>query len=184
MGLARKGHPSPWGQIDHVEPIAEGLQWVSTPGHGGIEADTPRQKAIKRALPRFVTFGGNGPRWYEEDCDCLAVVLTFPELFGPGLVRSAVKYATVKGDYFGLTVEQIPAKARQIAETWQSENAELWEPCGGSGGGKRGPGWFAVMRRVGDGYERVVRFEHYPEPRLYTTAELDDLTALAPAAAE
>lgn len=182
MGLSRKGQPSPWGTIDHVSPIAPGLQWVSTPGHGGIEVDTDRQRAIKRALPRFVTFGGNGPRWYEEDCDATAVILTFPELFKPGLVRSAVGMAGCRGKYYGLTVEQIPAKARQIGDAWKAENAELWEPCGGSGGGKRGPGWWSNMRRVGDGAHREAWFEHYPEPRLYTTAELDEREALAPTA--
>lgn len=55
------GH-SPWGTIDFVHPYAEGMVWVSTPGHGGLWLSNERLAAMP-AEQR------SADGWYEEDCE-------------------------------------------------------------------------------------------------------------------
>jgi hypothetical protein len=80
---------TPWGYSDHVEYIAEGIQWVSTPSHGGYKLSPERVKAMPRdwlnASFNLQGFGG----WFEEDCDWCLVVLAFPDCFEPSSVGRA-----------------------------------------------------------------------------------------------
>lgn len=65
---------SPWGSVDHQAHLADGIDMVSTPGHGGVKLDRRRNALMPEAL-RLP--GG----WYEEDCDVERVVAIFPEAF-------------------------------------------------------------------------------------------------------
>lgn len=58
---------SPWGPVDSVEEVAHGVEFISTPGHGGYHLSEERQAEVVKRFPHFTTFVG-GP-WYEEDCD-------------------------------------------------------------------------------------------------------------------
>lgn len=79
---------TPWGQPDHVDHVAPGIDFYSTPSHGGYHLDLERQAHVKRTLPTFRPFAG--APWYEEDCDAAVVVLMFPEAF-PGRRESAAE---------------------------------------------------------------------------------------------
>jgi hypothetical protein len=72
---------SPWGTIDHVETIAEGVVSVNTPSHGGIWLSAERLKAIKPEWAAYAAKWSGSPQWYEEDVAVCAVMATWPELF-------------------------------------------------------------------------------------------------------
>lgn len=58
---------TPWGKSDHIEKVADGVQWVSTPGHGGlmIKEEVALEKLSEAA--REVGEWFNGYLCYEED---------------------------------------------------------------------------------------------------------------------
>lgn len=69
---------TPWGVADHIEEIIEGIQSVSTAGHGGIKLDASRN----RRMPPYMRKPGG---WYEEDCDwCLPFVVFEAEILAGG----------------------------------------------------------------------------------------------------
>lgn len=75
------GDYSPWGTIDHVQNISPGVQFVSTPGHGGIKLNRQTNSLIPKIFRRP---GG----WYEEDCEA-AIPLTFiPEIPDPNALTT------------------------------------------------------------------------------------------------
>ena len=84
--MTMTGKPSPWGLIDYSKPVANGVWFVSTPGHGGYKLDAIRNRQVHSDLRQP---GG----WYEEDCEWATVCLTFPDLFTPALVDIARGYA-------------------------------------------------------------------------------------------
>ena len=71
LGRLNLGDESPWGKIDHLDYIADGIYSVSTPSHGGymfrkdVAAKIPCFPESKGFLAR--EFGG---QWlcFEEDC--------------------------------------------------------------------------------------------------------------------
>lgn len=62
---------SPWGQVDHVTKIQEGVYFVSTPGHGGfmVAKSVPLSDAAKAEADEF-----GGYLCFEEDCLASIVV--------------------------------------------------------------------------------------------------------------
>lgn len=81
----RYGGRSPWGKIQHVQRVADGVWIVSTPGHGGIKLC----RALNRKMGRAALPGG----WYEEDCAAALPIVAFPELFQPNQHAPAVQSA-------------------------------------------------------------------------------------------
>ena len=75
------GGPSPWGAIDAVENIAEGVVFVSTPSHGGVWLSGERLAGMPLYLLAPSQFYQAGSHWFEEDCEVMRVVVAFPELF-------------------------------------------------------------------------------------------------------
>jgi hypothetical protein len=72
---------TPWGPSQHTATIADGITEVSTAGHGGIFLSPERNDKVPIEWRR-ASFNGQGLRgWYEEDCDVVLVILTFPEVF-------------------------------------------------------------------------------------------------------
>ena len=76
---------TPWGPSQHVETIANGIQFVSTASHGGMLL-SPARFARMPAKHRKTFAGG---RWFEEDCDAAKVVVAFPKHFTADQVKSA-----------------------------------------------------------------------------------------------
>lgn len=72
--MPKVGGRSPWGKIDHVTEIAEGVWFVSTPGHGGFKLSRKRQNEMPKTLKRE-------KGWYEEDCEADLVVLGLQRFF-------------------------------------------------------------------------------------------------------
>lgn len=77
---------SPWGQIQHVTHIADGIWQVHTASHGGIKLSHQRFAAMPRAW-RSTPYSGDG--WFEEDCDWAFVALAFPDAFSANEVEEA-----------------------------------------------------------------------------------------------
>ena len=92
---------SPWGQIDHLEMIAPGIMFASTPSHGGYWLSKARWDRLAPLLKDLGTFGDNPLNWFEEDCDSRIVALAYPsELgvpddLGPELKRQLFPTTTV-----------------------------------------------------------------------------------------
>lgn len=58
---------TPWGESDSVRPIAPGIVWVTTPGHGGLGISTSYN--ISTAAFRYAYWQTHcNMYWFEEDC--------------------------------------------------------------------------------------------------------------------
>jgi hypothetical protein len=71
---------SPWGLIQQVKQIAEGIWQVSTASHGGLKVSDQRLAAMP--AERHTTPYSHGG-WFEEDLDWALVAVSFPEAFTP-----------------------------------------------------------------------------------------------------
>jgi hypothetical protein len=79
-------HPrdwSPWGAIDAVEVIADGVVFVSTPSHGGVWLSAEAQLRMPEAIKPM-----HGRQWFEEDCEIWAPIVVF-RAHSPESTRSA-----------------------------------------------------------------------------------------------
>lgn len=80
-----KGSDSPWGTVEDVYTVKEGITQVSTLSHGGFHVTPERMSRMpeelkgKRSYATHFEEGGNG--WFEEDCEVCLVVLAFPDEF-------------------------------------------------------------------------------------------------------
>ncbi len=81
---------TPWGKADHKHVVAPGITVYATPSHGGIHLSAKRHATLQEKF-RFETFAGG--RWYEEDCDVVAVMLAFPECYPPERLEQALAAA-------------------------------------------------------------------------------------------
>jgi hypothetical protein len=89
LTLNQVGGPSPWGPIQTVRSLANDLEFVSTASHGGYWLGPARWAELKEAFPTFEPFAG--APWLEEDGDSALVVLLWPELHTPAIVRQVVE---------------------------------------------------------------------------------------------
>lgn len=87
-----------WGKVDYCKQVAEGIWFVSTPGHGGYVLSHEREQQFRRIMPKWCS-AYSTTREFEEDCDWVAVVLAFPECFANDHVGKAVEWAS-NTDYF------------------------------------------------------------------------------------
>jgi hypothetical protein len=74
---------TPWGMSQDVTVVADGVEFHSTPTHGGYWVSAERRKRMPNWMPRQA--------WYEEDCEWAFVCLAFPDLFDSG--EKAVNHA-------------------------------------------------------------------------------------------
>lgn len=68
--MAKVNEYSPWGKIQHLKEVQEGIQFVVTAGHGGFKLDRKRN----HMMPKYMRAEGG---WYEEDCEYAKVALVF-----------------------------------------------------------------------------------------------------------
>jgi len=81
---------TPWGPAQGQECLAPGIWFVHTAGHGGIWISPARRAEMPEPFRSFSSRYGNIPAgWYEEDCDCLVVLLAFASEMRPALVTLA-----------------------------------------------------------------------------------------------
>jgi len=83
---------TPWGKADSVTRYERGVNFYSTPGHGGFKLS----KALNERIPLFIrqeSFGGLGLKgWYEEDEDAQIIIVAFGHLFADQERQSAREY--------------------------------------------------------------------------------------------
>jgi len=70
---------TPWGQADYHKHYIDGIDWYSTPSHGGFRLSNERLKAMHPALQQV--FNPYYPNYFEEDCDWAKVAIAYPSLF-------------------------------------------------------------------------------------------------------
>lgn len=108
-----------WGKINYIKKVAEGIQEVRTPGHGGYKLDRKHNSVIH---PTWRKKSG----WYEKDREYAIVWYTFPEdivkhkLMTQNEVISQAVY-TLKNyypdEYEDVTGEKVTAQeSRKVAE--------------------------------------------------------------------
>lgn len=121
--MPQEGDSSPWGRIQHVEKLTDGVCFCGTAGHGGFKLSRQRNAEMPAVLRRK---GG----WYEEDCEYALVIFGLPHLFKPEEVEKAKQ--TVKSwfpdEYEAHTGETIPAGESYIKDERQFavDNADKW----------------------------------------------------------
>ncbi len=85
----RTGMSSPWGTIQDVEVIADGIVYVSTASHGGIWVASELLHRIKEEMQDYAAYWSGSSQWFEEDCAAQCVVVSFPEHFPAEQVERA-----------------------------------------------------------------------------------------------
>lgn len=83
---------SPWGRIETVATLADGITLVSTPSHGGLHLSDERLGAMPEAER-------TRDSWYEEDCEIAWPILRFASDIGLSETRRASAQAIV--DHYG-----------------------------------------------------------------------------------
>jgi len=80
--MVQVGDKSPWGRIQGVHVISEGITAVTTAGHGGIKLS----RARNALMPPCLRLAGG---WYEEDAEFARVVVNFTASFDDAYVEAA-----------------------------------------------------------------------------------------------
>jgi hypothetical protein len=114
MTVPKVGTNTPWGLIDYVTQLAEGIWSVSTPGHGGFILDDAHAELIPESI-KPVT-GDN--HYWEEDFDYIVPLLFFKPEIEPNLEHT---------DFSGWdTAEEILKKERP--EWWCAIAKQIIKP--------------------------------------------------------
>ena len=109
----RKNGYSPWGQIDHMTRLADGIYLVETASHGGIWLSPERREQMAERSPellRAVELNSYAPKpmWWEEDCEAALVLIAFWDEL-PLLMRRKSYYARLvrtANSTYGLTLSE------------------------------------------------------------------------------
>lgn len=150
---------SMWGPVQQETPVAEGITFVSTAGHGGYVLSNERAEQLQKTFPRFESSFSTAKE-FEEDCDANIVVLAFPECFSDERVYFAVQMVSSRAQgnedesspwvHVALQlIKQIgPESPIARAIRWKAENANNYRITGSSTDGVRSR---TYLRRIGDG---------------------------------
>ena len=84
------GDPSPWGTIDSVHAIGQGIVGIGTARHGGLFVPHAQLHAIPQAWQDYAARFTGHAQYFEEDCASALVALSFPDLFA-GSQRAALE---------------------------------------------------------------------------------------------
>ena len=87
---------SPWGSIDGMRWIANGIYSVSTPSHGGIMVHKSVADKVLSKEAREVGFESEPFICFEEDCDAPVAIR---ELLDKGLMKAPVNDHFKEGEY-------------------------------------------------------------------------------------
>lgn len=170
---------TPWGWSQSTHRYADGIDFYSTAGHGGLRLSPLRWADLTSSFD-FHSFAG--PGWLEEDCDFAFAVIRWPELFDADTVHSCVR-DVLRGSGPGCDSDNYfsarrwlrsPAgePARRTAQEFAASVAGQWER-GGMSGDK--DGWQISFRRDGDYCLGLMT--DYPAKNWYTEAEVAPLRA-------
>ncbi len=172
--------PSPWGPVESVHDVAEGIVWVTTARHGGVWLSRERWAQMperfrdvvpfahlrgivlnpgQRVPPQTWTGPGESGAWYEEDEDACLVVLAFPELHDGQVV-----WALLDGLGYRWCREELrravngwhgPSRdrAQAVADAWYCDHVGWWVAGNDA---SDGDGWRVWYQQVGTG-DRALR---------------------------
>lgn len=121
------GMKTPWGKADSVRPIADGIWFVGTPGHGGLKLIA----SLNAKMPKIIRSPGG---WYEEDLAYNWVIVAFPELVERGLLNGTLENAhqTLR-DWFPTEYEKVfgvkltSSQSRELRKNlFKAEHANDW----------------------------------------------------------
>lgn len=77
MTAPKVGTNTPWGLVDFVTKMADGIWSVSTPSHGGFVLDDAHAALMPKSIKPFT----GDPHYWEEDFDYMVPLLFFrPEI--------------------------------------------------------------------------------------------------------
>lgn len=71
-----------WGKSQCSYEYTNGIREYHTSGHGGFFV----KKKLREKMPTHLV---NADGWYEEDLECVKVIIAFPEMFRPDQVDTA-----------------------------------------------------------------------------------------------
>lgn len=109
---------TPWGIADHIETVAPGIQFVSTPSHGGYVLADDLQVVMKALrLP--------AKRFYEEDCEAAFVALAFSQHMLPGAVDRSLE--TIGYFYPEYAQAAVDCAKEQITKGLAPEQASFYD---------------------------------------------------------
>jgi hypothetical protein len=102
-----KGEDSPWGKIQEVEQVAEGIWFIDAEGHAGyFLASEPNAQISSRSKNRTQFALGNAG-WYEIERDGYLVEYRFPQYFKwHGEVNDRRIAQTIANHEFGARTEE------------------------------------------------------------------------------
>lgn len=113
---------SPWGEVDCQMFVAEGINFVTTPGHGGFKLDRKQNQQIPQCFRRKAG-------WYEEDCEAAIVIFFFPTFFSEKerqeAIASMMNYEWEAWEkHFNVTLKpgQSPGKDRHLFDIENAGN--------------------------------------------------------------
>lgn len=83
----------PWGEIQILEHVSQGILAITTSSHGGFWVPPSLRKKIPLKLRRDAAkwANGYGAGWFEQDCCARYVVAYIPEAFSKGRSERALK---------------------------------------------------------------------------------------------
>lgn len=104
---------SPWGYIQNIERLADGIFRVVTAGHGGIYLSPARQQELATIAPHLLEAVmrksyAPKPAWWEEDCEAVLPLLAFWDEL-PAAMRTSSYYVSMirTANYtYGLTLSE------------------------------------------------------------------------------
>jgi uncharacterized protein DUF7007 len=168
---------SPWGTVKSTRRYADGIDFVSTAGHGGFKLDRARNALVS---PHWRKAGG----WYEEDVEWAIVCLTFG-----GVIGKVDHAREVAKDYFPDAYQAIygpiaVAESRELRLRASREAArgKLHAlSCWGEWAENVPEGMLGVFARV-DGREGApgVREGYFVLPRAWYDAHEPDTVRVVP----
>lgn len=138
---------TPWGNADSQIHYADGIDFFSTPSHGGFRLSAKRLKEMPeriRVIPTFCRL----PMWYEEDCDWALVAVAFPQYFDGYEHFQAVK--TLESYH----PEALAQEDKDRAARWLDQNRNLFAK--GSEGSTK-DGWFVNAYSLVNPDEKIGR---------------------------
>jgi hypothetical protein len=109
----RKNCYSPWGQIENIELLADGIYRVETASHGGIYLSPARREQMAAIAPHFmraVELNSYAPKpaWWEEDCEAALVLIAFWDELPAAMRRTDYYKSMVRtaNSTYGLTLSE------------------------------------------------------------------------------
>jgi len=82
---------APWGRVQSVIDIGQGICFVTTDDHGGYYVPFAMLSAIPAWQQEKAAQYSGSRHWYEEDCCWAFVCMAYPDLFPP----EALEHATL-----------------------------------------------------------------------------------------